>query len=137
MKTGTLFAGCMLAAGLAFGVAAGPSPESIKTSITKVANWQITTFADHMDFRAVPQNRKDFREDKPYHDLTWHMGALYAGMNEWRKASGDSFADKTEVYGVGAFLAAGTEVYKLAGGELIPAESIGCQPAQAPTNEAK
>jgi hypothetical protein len=28
-------------------------------------------------------------------------------------APGDSYADKTEVYGVGAFLAAGTEVYKL------------------------
>jgi len=29
-------------------------------------------------------------------------------------APGDSFSDKSEVYGVGAFLAAGTEVYKLA-----------------------
>jgi unsaturated rhamnogalacturonyl hydrolase len=28
-------------------------------------------------------------------------------------APGDSFADKTEVYGIGAFLAAGTEMYKL------------------------
>jgi rhamnogalacturonyl hydrolase YesR len=33
-------------------------------------------------------------------------------------APGDSFADKTEVYGVGAFLAAGSEVYKLVGGEV-------------------
>ncbi|EDM26161.1 glycosyl hydrolase, family 88 [Lentisphaera araneosa HTCC2155] len=28
-------------------------------------------------------------------------------------APGDSFADKTEVYGIGAFLAAGAEMYKL------------------------
>ena len=32
-------------------------------------------------------------------------------------APGDSFPDKTEVYGVGAFLAASTEVYKLVGGK--------------------
>ena len=32
-------------------------------------------------------------------------------------APGDSYADKSEVYGVGAFLAAGTEVYKLVGGK--------------------
>jgi rhamnogalacturonyl hydrolase YesR len=32
-------------------------------------------------------------------------------------APGDSYADKSEVYGVGAFLAAGAEVYKLVGGE--------------------
>lgn len=32
-------------------------------------------------------------------------------------APGDSFADKSEVYGVGAFLAAGTEVYRLIGGK--------------------
>jgi rhamnogalacturonyl hydrolase YesR len=31
-------------------------------------------------------------------------------------APGDSNADKTEVYGIGAFLAAGSEVYKLVGG---------------------
>lgn len=32
-------------------------------------------------------------------------------------APGDSYPDKTEVYGVGAFLAAGSEVYKLVGGD--------------------
>ena len=37
-------------------------------------------------------------------------------------APGDSYADKTEVYGIGAFLAAGTEVYKLVGGEAPPPE---------------
>ena len=36
---------------------------------------------------------------------------------------GDSFADKTEVYGIGAFLAAGSEVYKLVGGK-IPDRSL-------------
>lgn len=33
-------------------------------------------------------------------------------------APGDSFPDKSEVYGVGAFLAAGAEVFKLVGGEV-------------------
>lgn len=33
-------------------------------------------------------------------------------------APGDSFPDKSEVYGVGAFLAAGSEVYKLVGGKV-------------------
>jgi rhamnogalacturonyl hydrolase YesR len=32
-------------------------------------------------------------------------------------APGDSYANATEVYGIGAFLAAGSEVYKLAGGK--------------------
>ncbi|MBT8043818.1 MAG: glycoside hydrolase family 88 protein, partial [Verrucomicrobiae bacterium] len=32
-------------------------------------------------------------------------------------APGDSYPDKSEVYGVGAFLAAGTEMYRLAGGQ--------------------
>jgi rhamnogalacturonyl hydrolase YesR len=31
---------------------------------------------------------------------------------------GDSYDDKTEVYGIGAFLAAGSEIYKLVGGTL-------------------
>lgn len=35
-------------------------------------------------------------------------------------APGDSFADSSEVYGVGAFLAAGTEVYKLVGDSVSP-----------------
>ncbi|HKL20790.1 MAG TPA: glycoside hydrolase family 88 protein, partial [Tichowtungia sp.] len=35
---------------------------------------------------------------------------------------GDSYADKTEVYGIGAFLAAGSEVYKLVGGPVPPPE---------------
>jgi hypothetical protein len=32
-------------------------------------------------------------------------------------APGKAWADKTEVYGTGAFLSAGSEIYKLAGGE--------------------
>jgi rhamnogalacturonyl hydrolase YesR len=79
----------MLAAGLAFGVDAGPAPESVKAITKKAADWQITTFTNHMDYRAVPANPNNFREKKPYHDLTWHMGALYAGMNEWRQIADD------------------------------------------------
>jgi rhamnogalacturonyl hydrolase YesR len=38
-------------------------------------------------------------------------------------APGDSFADKTEVYGIGAFVAAGSEVYQLVGGQVAPVTS--------------
>ncbi|MDF7800991.1 glycoside hydrolase family 88 protein [Pontiellaceae bacterium B1224] len=61
-----------------------PSPESVKAITKKVADWQIETFDDHIDYRALPTSRKSFRETKPYHDLTWHMGALYVGMDQWR-----------------------------------------------------
>lgn len=61
-----------------------PSPEEVKSIATKVADWQIATFDQHIDYRALPTNPKVFREKLPYDDLTWHMGALYAGMNEFR-----------------------------------------------------
>lgn len=44
-------------------------------------------------------------------------------------APGNSSADKTEVYGVGAFLAAGTEVYELLGGNTAPVQMAAAVPA--------
>lgn len=61
-----------------------PTPEEVKSIATKVADWQIATFDQHIDYRALPTSKKAFREKNSYHDLTWHMGALYAGMNEFR-----------------------------------------------------
>ena len=74
------------------GWAAGPTPDEVKTLTKKVADWQITTFSKHGKYRALGAMNK-WQNRKNYHDLTWHMGALYAGMNEWRKVSGDPGAE--------------------------------------------
>ena len=68
----------------------------------KVADWQIKTFDNHVDYRALSAKIKSRlkskskknskyiqRYQKNWHDLDWHSAALYAGMNEWRKLSGD------------------------------------------------
>lgn len=62
-----------------------PSSDSIKAITQKVADWQIKTFDEHVNYRALSSQRlKNNYVAKNYHDLTWHMGALYAGMNQWR-----------------------------------------------------
>ena len=38
-------------------------------------------------------------------------------MSSQLELSGEAYPDKTEVYGVGAFLSAGSEIYKLYGGK--------------------
>lgn len=69
---------------------AAPSPDEVKAVTKKVADWQIATFAEHGEYRALPSNhRSKWQNDKPYHDLVWHMGALYAGMYEWSKVADD------------------------------------------------
>ncbi|MCK5849464.1 MAG: glycoside hydrolase family 88 protein [Kiritimatiellae bacterium] len=62
-------------------------PESVKALTNKVAHWQIDTFDDHLKYRAI--STSGYRSTRKYHDLVWHMGALYAGMNEWRKVTDD------------------------------------------------
>jgi len=68
-----------------------PSAEDVKALTTKVADWQISTFDDHGSYRALPSEgtRKHWQNNENYHDLVWHMGALYAGMNEFRKIADD------------------------------------------------
>lgn len=67
-----------------------PKPEAVLALTEKVANWQIDTFDEHGKYRAIPSKTKDkWRNKENYHDLVWHMGALYAGMNEWRKVAPD------------------------------------------------
>lgn len=65
-------------------------PAAIKAITRKVADWQIATFDDHADYRAVsPARRHRESAVAPYHDLEWHMGALYVGMDQWRKVADD------------------------------------------------
>lgn len=73
-----------------------PSPEQVKAITKKVADWQIKTFDDSAKFRALSKWDKKKGEVKDrYHDLTWHMGALYAGMDHWRSVADDpaTYAD--------------------------------------------
>ncbi len=65
----------------------GLDPKSVKSLTDKVAHWQIDTFDDHLKYRAIAS--KGYKCTWKHHDLVWHMGALYAGMNEWRKVTGD------------------------------------------------
>jgi rhamnogalacturonyl hydrolase YesR len=71
--------------------ASAPTPGEVKAIARKVADWQIATFEDMADYRAVPGAvAASGKELEKYHDLTWHCGALYAGMYEWSRISGDS-----------------------------------------------
>jgi len=94
MKHGILqtLSGCIVAVSCmfnGFAATAVPSPESVKALTQKVADWQIETFDEHGKYRALPE-KKTWQNHHNYHDLTWQMGALYAGMNQWRKLSGDA-----------------------------------------------
>lgn len=63
------------------------TPQSVWKMTEKMAHWQIDTFDNHLNYRGLAS--KGYKETKKYHDLTWHMGALYIGMNQWRKLSRD------------------------------------------------
>ena len=65
-------------------------PDNVRALAKKVANWQI---AHEFDFNK-------FTTQKRHHDLDWTMGALYAGMNEFRKISSDDKYTQW-LYGVG------------------------------------
>ena len=74
-----------------------PSPKSVWELAKKVADWQIRTFEESPLHRAMPSGRLRQAETTGtypprWHDLVWHHGALYAGINEWRKLSGDPAA---------------------------------------------
>ena len=68
-------------------------PAAVLKLTTKVADWQIETFEDSGKYRAL--NGKDKarleargrRFPRKYDDRTWHMGALYAGMNQFRRVA--------------------------------------------------
>ena len=67
-----------------------PSSESVFTLTQKAVDWQMATFDEHHKYRGIPAKWIDREKAyQPYNDLVWHMGALYAGMIEWYKLSGD------------------------------------------------
>ncbi len=74
---------------IAFAVEA-PTAESVQAITQKVADWQLETFDESGKQRALPSaDTEKWRNRENYHDLTWQMGALYAGMNEWRQTADD------------------------------------------------
>lgn len=83
-----------------------PSPKAVKEITQRVADWQIQTFENHHQYRAIASSKQEkiaeYKKDPsfkissydkgfmyPWHDLDWHNGALYAGMNQWRKVADD------------------------------------------------
>ena len=82
-------------------------PKAVHEVTTRVADWQIRTFPEHLKYRALATRMQEAvrkkKEDPSYkmngyvkrsvsrnwHDLDWHNGALYAGVNEWRKVTKD------------------------------------------------
>lgn len=64
-----------------------PAPESVKALTQKVADWQIEHFDEEGKYRALPRKPPEWMNREQYHDLEWHHGALYAGMNQWRKVA--------------------------------------------------
>ena len=90
-------------AALTTGLSAAPaaSADAVKALTKKVADWQIATFDEHGKFRSLPSNKEEgWRNRKNYHDLVWHMGALYAGMYEWSTIANDpKYADWLKMIG--------------------------------------
>ena len=66
------------------------NPKEVKSITKKVADWQIRTFEDMGSYRALASNKPKWSNNKKYHELEWHCGALYAGMYEWSKIADDS-----------------------------------------------
>ena len=82
-------------------------PQAVYDITKRVADWQIKTFPEHLKYRALATRMQKAiqkqKEDPSYkmnsyvkrsvsknwHDLDWHNGALYAGMNQWRKVAKD------------------------------------------------
>jgi len=65
------------------------TPTSVKSLTKKVADWQIENHEQQGEDRAIPRVPPWWMNRDRYHDLEWHHGALYAGMNEWRKIADD------------------------------------------------
>ncbi len=65
------------------------TPESVKALTKRVADWQIEHFDEQGKYRALASDPPEWANREQYHDLEWHNGALYAGMNQWRKIADD------------------------------------------------
>ncbi len=70
-----------------------PKSEDVIAIADKVADFQMKNFDNHNEFRALSQSvqnklkQQGLEFPENHHDLTWHMGALYAGMDQWRTIS--------------------------------------------------
>ena len=63
--------------------------ESVKALTRQVADWQIAHHEEQGKYRALPTVPPAWSNRERYHDLDWHHGALYAGMNQWRKIANE------------------------------------------------
>ena len=63
--------------------------ESVKTLTRQVADWQIAHHEQQGVYRAIPTVPPSWSNRERYHDLDWHHGALYVGMDQWRKIADD------------------------------------------------
>lgn len=71
-----------------------PSPAEVKAVTTKMADWQIDTIDETLEYRAHPPWRRaqiaaGTRTASSYHPTNWHFGALYVGFSEWSKVADD------------------------------------------------
>lgn len=72
--------------------APAPDAESVKAITQKVADWQIRTFDDSIQYRAISSGRRKellegVAQTEIYHKTDWHFGVLYVGYDEWRKVA--------------------------------------------------
>jgi len=71
-----------------------PTAERILALASRVSKWQIATFENQGAFRALPRELKPWNNREKHHELDWTNGALYVGMNEWRKVSKDAMVER-------------------------------------------
>ncbi|WP_282123717.1 glycoside hydrolase family 88 protein [Algibacter mikhailovii] len=66
-----------------------PSADDVLKLTEKVANWQIETFEEMGQYRALPpeEDRKSWHNREKHHELDWTNAALYAGMYELSQIS--------------------------------------------------
>jgi rhamnogalacturonyl hydrolase YesR len=62
---------------------------SVKALTQQVADWQIGHHEEQGKYRALPTVPPSWANRERYHDLDWHQGALYSGMDQWRKIADD------------------------------------------------
>ncbi len=98
--------GCLMGGELS-AAETGIDPKAVKEITQRVADWQIKTFPEQLKYRALSTSMQEqlrMKKENPehkmngyvrrstsenWHDLDWHNGALYAGMNQWRQIAGD------------------------------------------------
>lgn len=83
-----MLAGASATFGSAEGDAAKPAPGAVKAITERVADWQIETFEDQGEYRALA-SRGWNAGTKKHPETDWANAALYSGMNQWREVAND------------------------------------------------